>query len=222
MSRNRSDDPGEPAVKVIDRRRFRPDGEAVEGAGGSEAEARGGPPAGGTAGSPATATLDMEKKLEAQAARIDELSRAYAALLEDNKGFRARLERERDRVVEAERARVAQALLEAADELEMAVAADPEGEDPLHRGVKLVLAGLQRRIGELGAVRLDVTGRPFDPRLAEAVDVVEVTEAGQDGLVVAELRAGWRIGDRVLRPARVRVARLRPPADSPAPVPGRE
>ncbi|HZY05482.1 MAG TPA: nucleotide exchange factor GrpE [Anaeromyxobacteraceae bacterium] len=220
MSRNRSDEPGGPAVKVVDRRRFRPDGEVAEGA----AEPEPGPPeaagAGPAQGGPAG--TDVEEKLRAQAARIDELSRAYAALIEDNKAFRSRLERERDRVVEAEGARVAQALLEAADELEMAVAAAPDGDDPLHRGVKLVLAGLRRRIGELGAARLEVAGRPFDPQVAEAVDVVPVEDPAQDGLVVAEVRAGWRIGDRVLRPARVRVGRHSRPAESKAPSPGRE
>lgn len=202
MSRNRGDDPSEPAVKVVDRRRFRQDGEpaAAPGAGAEDPAAR---PAGepGAAGDPG-------EELRVQAARLDEVTRAYAALLEDNKAFRGRLERERDRVIEAERARVAQALLEAADELEMAVGAAPEGDDPLHRGVKLVLAGLTRRIAELGAARLEVLGRPFDPRLAEAVDVVAVAGEAEDGTVVDEVRAGWRIGDRVLRPARVRVGKL--------------
>ncbi len=209
MSRNRGDEPGEPAVKVVDRRRFRQDGEPAPADPRREAEE---PPAAeraGQAGSgAAAAALELEEKLRAQAARIEELSRAYAALLEDNKAFRARMERERDRVVEAERARVAQALLEAADELELALAAVPEGGETLQRGVKLVLAGLLRRIGELGATRLEVAGRPFDPQVAEAVDVLAVADAAQDGLVVAEVRAGWRIGDRVLRPARVRVGRL--------------
>jgi molecular chaperone GrpE len=219
MPRNRGDEAGEPAVKVVDRRRFRSDGEVVEGAGGPEAE--GGVEAAQAAAGPAPVP-QVEEKLRAQAARIDELSRAYAALIEDKKAFRSRLERERDRVVEAERARVAQALLEAADELEMAVAAAPDGDDPLHRGVRLVLAGLRRRIGELGAARFEVAGRPFDPQVAEAVDVVSVEDPAQDGLVVAEVRAGWRIGDRVLRPARVRVGRHSRPAESKAPSPGRE
>lgn len=220
MSRNRGDEPGDHAVKVVDRRRFRPDGETVEvGREGEAAQApreSGAPPEGGAA------APELEERLRAQAARIDEISRAYAALLEDNKAFRARLERERDRVVEAERARVAQALLEAADELELAVSAAPRADDPLHRGVKLVLSGLWRRIGELGAARLEVVDRPFDPQVAEAVDVVEVAEAARDGLVVAEVRAGWRVGDRVLRPARVRVGRRRAPPDSRAPPTARE
>ncbi len=208
MSRNRGDEPHEPAVKVVDRRRFRQDGEPAPADPRREAEEP--PPAAERAGQAGAEAPPpgLEEKLRAQAARIEELSRAYAALLEDNKAFRARMERERDRVVEAERARVAQALLEAADELELALAAVPEGGETLQQGVKLVLAGLLRRIGELGARRLEVAGRPFDPQVAEAVDVLAVADAAQDGLVVAEVRAGWRIGDRVLRPARVRVGRL--------------
>ena len=204
MSRNRSDEPDEPAVKVVDRRRFRQDGQPTPADPLREVEE---PTRAGPAGA-GTAPPELEETLRAQAARIEEVSRAYAALLEDNKAFRARMERERDRVVEADRARVAQALLEAADELELALAAVPDGGETLRQGVKLVLAGLLRRIGELGATRLEVRGRPFDPQVAEAVDVVAVPEAAQDGLVVAEVRAGWRIGDRVLRPARVRVGRL--------------
>lgn len=204
MPGDRRNEPGTPTVKVVDRRRFRQDGEPLPDSGPEEIHA----PAGEAPVEAAAAPLELEEKLRAQAARIDELSRAYAALLEDNKAFRARMERERDRAVEAERTRVAQALLEAADELELALAAVPEDGGTLQRGVKLVLAGLVRRIADLGATRLEVAGRPFDPAVAEAVDVVAVADASQDGLVVAEVRAGWRIGDRLLRPARVRVGKL--------------
>ncbi len=75
-------------------------------------------------------------------------------------------------------------------------------------GLQLSLGALQKRIAELGAERLLVEGLPFDPQLAEAVDMVPVTDAAQDGSVVQEVRAGYRIEDRVLRPARVRVGRL--------------
>lgn len=216
MPQDPSDRSGGPAIKVVDRRRFRGDGEPV----GDTAPAQGA--ASGQAGRPETAPApaappQAEQKLQEQAARIDELARAYAALLEDNRAFRARLERERDRVLEAERAGVAQALLEAADELERALAAiapdSVERGSPLanlQEGVRLTLGGLAKRIAELGATRLAVTGKPFDPLLAEAVDVASVADAAQDGVVVDEVRAGYRIGDRILRPARVRVGRLAP------------
>jgi molecular chaperone GrpE len=200
---------GEAQVKVNDRRRFTPEGDPVE-AGPDVSSAGGGEPQ--PAPDDAPAPDDRDRRLGEQAARIDELSRAYAGLLDDNKAFRQRMEREKVRVIEAERASVAQALLEAADDLERALAAvsgSGEGElRALLEGVRLSLGALHKRIADIGAVRISVAGQPFDPRVAEAVDTVAVASAEQDGLVVQEVRAGWRIGDRVLRPARVRVGRL--------------
>lgn len=198
----------EPAVKVTDRRRFTPDGEPVGGS--PAAEERAEAPEEPTQG----VGEEGQAALAAQAARIDELSRAYAALVEDNKAFRQRMEREKARVIEAERAAVAQALLEAADDLERALAAvsgarESGGTLPdLVEGVRLSLGGLHRRIGALGAERLEVAGRPFDPHVAEAIDAVPVADESQDGVVLQEVTPGWRIGERILRPARVRVGRL--------------
>jgi molecular chaperone GrpE len=199
-------DDGEPQVKVTDRRRFTPEGEPLEPA---ETPVR------AEAETPPQVADERDRKLSEQASRIDELSRAYAAVLEDNKAFRGRMEREQARIIEAERARVAQALLEAADDLERALAAvivrgegDEETGGGLVDGVRVSLGALHKRIAEIGAVRIPVAGQPFDPHVAEAVDTVAVTAAEQDGLVVQEVRAGYRIGDRVLRPARVRVGRL--------------
>jgi len=192
----------EPEIKVVDRRRFRPEGPGADP--GPDLAPVGEAPARGEA-DPGSAE---------QAARIDELTRAYAALVEEGKAFRLRLERERARVIEAERTSVAQALLEAADDLERALSATlgaGEGGPALQSlldGVRLSLAGLHQRIAGLGAERIPVTGQRFDPHLSEAVDAVTVSDPSQDGVVVQEVRAGWRIGDRVLRPARVRVGRL--------------
>src|SRR5690242_6816411 len=187
-------------VKVNDRRRFTPDGEPIPGA---DAEAAATP-----AEAAAPATDPRDATLAQQQARIDELMRAYAALVEEGKAARARMEREKTRVLEAERAQVAQALLEAVDHLELALRAAGDASGPLVEGVRLTLASLAKKVAELGAVRIPVVGHPFDPRLAEAIDLVPVSDAAQDDVVVQELRAGYRIGERVLRPARVRVGRL--------------
>jgi molecular chaperone GrpE len=202
-------DDAEPQVKVTDRRRFRPDGEPAEAAPGPERSPE------ADAATPGAPRDARDETLAAQAARIDELTRAYAALLEDNKGFRQRLEREKARVLDAERASLAQALLEATDDLERALAAvsgagDAQGQvlQTLLDGVRLSLGALHQRIAQLGAERIVVTGQRYDPYLAEAVDTVAVADEAQDGVVVQEVRAGWRIGERVLRPARVRVGRI--------------
>jgi molecular chaperone GrpE len=67
---------------------------------------------------------------------------------------------------------------------------------------------MEKRIADMGVTRLEVIGLPYDPRTAEAIDLVPVDDPSRDGVVVEEFRPGWRIGDRVLRPARVRVGRL--------------
>jgi molecular chaperone GrpE len=188
----------EPQVKVNDRRRFTPDGESVPEQERALPEE--------TAESPVTDPRD--DTIAQQAARIDELMRAYASLVEDGKAVRVRLEREKARVLEAERAKVAQALLEAVDELERALTAAGDSTGPLVEGVRLTLASLAKKVSELGAERLAVVGERYDPHLAEAVDMVPVGDRSQDEVVVQEVRAGYRIGDRILRPARVRVGRF--------------
>ncbi len=196
---------GEPQVKVIDRRRFTPEGEAV-----AARESTPAPDLGGVRGEPPPAVDPRDATIARQGARIDELTRAYAAMVDEGRAARSRLEREKARVLEAERAGVAGVLLEAVDELERALAAAGGATGPLVDGVRLTLASLAKKVQELGAERISLLGQRFDPRLAEAIDVVPVYEAERDETVVQEVRPGYRIGERVLRPARVRVGRLVP------------
>jgi molecular chaperone GrpE len=201
QERGSAPDGGEAQVKVTDRRRFTAEGEPLQREEPAAAEPQ-----------EERAAAGEDPRVAEQAARIDELTRAYAALVEDNKAFRQRLEREKARVLEAERATLAQTLLEAADDLERAlgaVAGAPgEATGGLSEGVRLSLGTLHQRIARLGAERLAVLGQPFDPRVAEAIDTVVVPDAEQDGVVVQEVTPGYRIGERILRPARVRVGRL--------------
>ena len=87
-------DEAEGQVKVTDRRRFRPDGEPIEDGPGEATADEGG------AADPLAQRDERDERLAAQAVRIDELTRAYAALLDDNKAFRQRLERVECRVVQ--------------------------------------------------------------------------------------------------------------------------
>jgi molecular chaperone GrpE len=186
-------------VKVNDRRRFTPEGDPIPGV---EEEAAA--PAEALAPQPDV----RDATIAQQEARIDELMRAYAATVEEGKAARARMEREKARVLEAERAQIAQVLLEAVDHLELALGAAGGASGPLVDGVRLTLASLAKKVADLGAERIAVLGQPFDPRFAEAIDLVPVGDASQDDVVVQELSAGYRIGERVLRPARVRVGRF--------------
>jgi len=150
----------------------------------------------------------------ASAAAEEDVAIAYAALLADQEAFRTRLEREKVRVIEAEKASLAQVLLDSTDDLERALkAADVSGVWDrgllnLMDGVRLSLAVLYKRIGDMGAERMSTTGQLFDPAFAEAVGTVNVTDPAQHGTIIQEVRPGYRVGDRLLRPAQVRVGRL--------------
>lgn len=159
--------------------------------------------------------LQIEKlttELASSRKRVDELARAYKELLADREEFKARLSRERERLWDVERGKVAHALLEAIDELELVVQGSKDTESALYQGVKLIRDSLLTRAQQFGIERLDLVGRPYDPNAAEAADMAITHDEAEDQKVLAELRAGYRLGDRIIRPARVKVARYVRPA----------
>ena len=78
----------------------------------------------------------------------------------------------------------------------------------LTEGVRLSLAVLNKRVADMGAERMQTIGLPFDPAFAYAVDIVRITDPERDGIIIEELKPGYRVGTRVLRPAQVRVGQL--------------
>ncbi len=96
------------------------------------------------------------------------------------------------------------------DDLERAIQAaglDPEGdsEDGLAHGVLLVFRGLRETLGRNGVEAVDPTGERFDPNLHEALSTVAV-DGAESGTVVETMQKGYRLGDQLVRPARVVVA----------------
>jgi len=154
------------------------------------------------------------EQLDATAAQT-ELSLAYAALLADNEAFRSRLEREKTRTIAADKVALTQTLLESIDDLERALAVVTHASvtraqaiGDLTLGVQLSLATMSKRVVEMGAERMHTTGQRFDPRFAEAISTMKVTDPAQDGIILQEIRPGYHAGDQLLRPARVCVGRL--------------
>jgi molecular chaperone GrpE len=132
--------------------------------------------------------------------------------------IRTRLEADLERRVEAERQRFVEPFLDILDNLEraLAVADAGGGADGLHEGVHLTASLFRQRLAVHGIEPLTVLDQPFDPNVSEAIGVVEVDDPDKDGVVLDELRRGYRSGDRVLRPARVRVGHHRPSPGEPA------
>jgi molecular chaperone GrpE len=96
------------------------------------------------------------------------------------------------------------------DDLERALAAaglDPEGdsEDALAHGVLLVFRGLRETLGRNGVEAVDPTGEKFDPNSHEALSTVK-SDGVESGVVVETMQKGYRLGEQLIRPARVVVS----------------
>lgn len=157
----------------------------------------------------------LQTELAASRRRVDELARAYQALDQDREDFKRRLTRERERLLEVEKGEAALMVLETMDELDRSLeAASAEAGSPLAEGVRLIRAGLLKRLQSAGVERLELQGTAFDPNLAEAVDMEVTPDPEEDQRIIQEVRAGYALRERVLRPARVRVARYFPPVQA--------
>ena len=121
--------------------------------------------------------------------------------------YRKRTDRERRERAEAAGLDVIRDLLPVIDDLERALAApvDPDAHTSIREGVELIHRQLLEILRRRGVEPLDVVGQMFDPEWHEAV-ANEPANGRPDGEVTAEVRRGYRVGQRLLRPAMVRVA----------------
>jgi molecular chaperone GrpE len=132
---------------------------------------------------------------------LDDLRRAHA----DFENYRKRIAR--DGVVQREhgRADVVSALLDVFDDLDRTIAADTVAGTPAADAVRVVNDKARRALEGIGVVRVDVAGVAFDPNVHDAVQ--QVSDGTMEEPTVAEvLRAGYLLGERVLRAAMVVVA----------------
>ncbi len=148
----------------------------------------------------------LADQLAAAQAEKEELRQTLVRRQADFENYRKRIERER--LEEAQRvvARLIEGLLPVLDAFERALAAhdDPAYED-YHRGFELIYRQLRDALERQGLNRIEAEGKTFDPHLHYAVERVE-SEDHEDGEVLEVLQPGYRLRDKVLRPATVRVA----------------
>lgn len=150
-------------------------------------------------------TKAAERQVQEVQARFDQLRQQ---LQRETDETRQRLNRAADERAEASKARFIESLLPVMDDLERAIdAASKEGSnDAILQGVRSTAARFQSALTSAGVEPIAAVGEPFNPELHEAVDTEE-TDPEMDGIVVDEYSRGFRMGDRLLRPARVKVGR---------------
>ena len=125
--------------------------------------------------------------------------------LADFDNYRKRVQRERDSTAQAGKRQLVLALLDVMDDFERALAYTSSAPESVLTGARVIHQRLADLLQAQGVVPYTSAGQPFDPALHEAVDVINTNQA-TPGVVLNELSHGYRWGDEVLRPARVRVA----------------
>ena len=155
---------------------------------------------------------ELERQLADKDSQLQDAVSRYRQASTEFEESRIRLRREIGKEVERGRREILADLLEVVDNLERAIDAarnrassgDP---DPLLQGVEMVRSQFLAKLESFGVTRIASDGELFDPALHEAISAVPVASPDQDGQIVGVVRHGYRVGEDVLRPASVAVAK---------------
>jgi molecular chaperone GrpE len=175
------------------------------------------PPAGGASAADSSGSSDgdqVEQDLDTLLADAEAKKDEYLELAKrtqaDFENFRKRMAAEVQAAGVRGKGQLAQEVVPALDDLERAIQAaglDPEGdsEDGLAHGVLLVFRSLREGLKRSGIEAVDPKGEKFDPNQHEALSTVPVAGT-ESGTVVEVLQKGYRLDDKLIRPARVVVS----------------
>ena len=160
-----------------------------------------------------TTKAELEEQLAALEAERDERLNDLKRVAADFENYRKRVARDQESLVVRAHERLVEELLPVLDDLERALAAAEEHEEgKLEEGVRLVHRSLRDALTREGLAEIETNGR-FDPHVHEAL-LSQPSEA-EEGSVLEVLQKGYRLGDRVIRPARVVVAAPQEAGDGP-------
>ena len=148
-------------------------------------------------------TAELEKKLAAKEEELTSLNDQYQRMLAEYANYKRRTEQEKMQIGLYTKAELLTELLTSVDNMEKAIAA-PAGDD-YKTGVDLVLRQFMDALTKLGLESVGVEGEPFDPNVHNAV-MREDADGIDEETVTAVFQKGYKLGDRVLRPAMVKVA----------------
>ena len=182
----------------IDVQNLNPDHELPASNGSEESS---GPQGVGAASTPARAD-----ELQKLAAERDSLLERVARLQAEFENARKRSAREQQDFREFALADALKALLPILDSFERALHTDHPAKAEFRSGVELIHRQLQDALTKLGLRPIEAQGEAFDPHLHEAIEMVDTTDA-RDHEILEELQRGYKLKDRLLRPAMVKVAR---------------
>jgi len=147
------------------------------------------------------AQAEIERLQQALSREHDLHLRALA----DFDNYRKRVQREQESAAQAGKRQLVLALLDMMDDFERALAYANTAPASILAGARVIHQRLTDLLQAQGVVPYTSAGQPFDPALHDAIDAIK-TDQATSGVVLDELSHGYRWGNEVLRPARVRVA----------------
>jgi len=151
------------------------------------------------------ASVSTEAAVDLQRERDDYYDRWMRKAAEfDN--YRKRIERERREQADQAVVDLLQELILVVDDFDRALTVDSKGAESYTKGVELIHSKLHDLLKKHGVKPIEALGQDFDPNVHQAV-MHEAAPGHRDNEVIAELRRGYLIGDRLLRPAMVKVAK---------------
>jgi molecular chaperone GrpE len=155
---------------------------------------------------------ELEQKLAEKDKQLQDAIARYRGASNEFEESRLRLRREIGKDIERARREVLAELLDVVDNLDRAIDAAksssaPDRVDTLLQGVEMVRRQFLAKLEGFGVKRIESQGQRFNPSLHEAVSTVPASTPEQDDTIVGVIRHGYRIGDDVLRPASVAVAK---------------
>jgi len=157
-----------------------------------------------------TATQEMEAEQEALASlqeELEELRSRHLRLAADFENYKKRARQEQEDAYRYAGALLAERVLPVLDDAQLALEHAPARVDKTWlKGVQLTFQKLEEALAAAGVEPVPALETKFDPKLHEAIGTVESDEHPDD-TVVMELRRGYRMHDKVLRPALVKVSR---------------
>ncbi|MGQ9460986.1 MAG: nucleotide exchange factor GrpE [Candidatus Bathyarchaeaceae archaeon] len=149
----------------------------------------------------------LEEALKEEREKTNEYLNRLKYLQADFENYRKRMEKEILEIAHVSNEKLIANLLNVIDELELALRSGRETENKqvLLEGVEMTLKKMHATLGQEGLAKIEAVGKSFDPKLHEVMMKVP-TKEHDENVVIEEVRAGYMLRDKVIRPSMVKIA----------------
>ncbi len=152
-------------------------------------------------------SADLRSELDAANQKAEDNWNKYLLAMADFENYKKQMEKRIHDVISGHRKSVLSRFLPVIDNLERALQFNSSGDDKLRDGILQTLKGFETVLANEGVKAIDVKGKPFDPRIAEAIGTLPAQDGVADDTVLEVAEKGYTLDDQLLRPAKVLVAK---------------